>query len=286
MGYILISDLATENRFYETFAEILYGSNATLTGSGSVSLQSDIDFWSGWMDDQMRTVDRFSVLPLQRGTNGEFPNAVRAWCANLVVYNKLVARFQTEFEEIPSSISHYGSEALMNGSRVLTGAMIFDNEIDAGELGIGAPQVVGNLGSNTRGTFHTNWRGYPFGDSLPSAQSPDALGGQAGNDWDRGFTGSDFPRTWIVEVTTSGGVGTAKCRWSMNGGIDFENSDVTSGYDFMLLQDNVWVRFEGDSVGSHHFSVGDKWRFQTVPKDIRRTYGSVEARVGNCGRGF
>jgi hypothetical protein len=162
MGYILISDLAAENRYYELFAEHLYGTNSTLTASGSIALQSDIDFWSGWMDDRMRTVDRFSVLPIQKGTNGEYPNAVRAWCANLVIYNKLVSRFQTELEEIPPSISHYGSEAVMNGSAVLTGGIIFDNEIDAGELGIGAPQVVGSLGTDTRGTFHTNWRGYPF----------------------------------------------------------------------------------------------------------------------------
>jgi len=46
------------------------------------------------------------------------------------------------------------------------------------------------------------------------------------------------------------------------------------------------VRFEGDWIGSHHFSDGDKWRFQTVPKDIRRTFGSGEARVGKVGRGF
>lgn len=286
MGYILISDLAAENHYYELFAEHLYGTNSTLTAAGSIALQSDIDFWSGIMDDNMRTVERFSVLPLQRGTNGEFPNAVRAWCANLVIFHKLVARFQTEMDEIPPSIAHYGSEAAMNGSKVLTGASIFDNEIDAGELGIGAPQVVGSLGTDTRGTFHTNWRGYPFGNSLPAGQSPDALGGQAGVSWDEGFTGSDFPRTWIAEVTTAGGVGTAKYRWSMDGGISWEETGKTSDAAYADLKDNVWVRFEGDWVGSHYFSAGDKWRFQTVPKDIRRTTGSTEARVGKFGRGF
>jgi len=286
MGYILISDLAVENRYYEQFAEHLYGTNSALTTTGSVSLQADIDFWSGWMDDRMRTVDRFSVLPLQRGTSGEYPNAVRAWCANLVVYNKLVARFQTEFETIPDSITHYGSEAAMNGSAVLTGAIIFDAEIDAGELGIGAPRVVGTLDSDTRGTFHTNWRGYPFGDSLPSGQSGDEFAGEVGKDWSEGFLGSDFPRTWIAQITTAGGIGTALYRWSMDGGITWEETGITSDADYVHLQDNVWVRFEGDWVGSHHFSDGDKWRFQTVPKNIRRTFGSGEARVGKVGRGF
>jgi len=289
MGYILVSDLAGENRAYENFAENLYGTNSSLGSGGSVILQADIDFWSDWMDDRMRTVDRFSLLPIRRGTNGEYPNVIRAWCSNLVVYHKLVARFQGEFESIPSSIEHYGTWAEMMGSSVLTGGAIFDNEIDAGELGIGQPQVVGSLGDDTRGTFHTNWRGFPFGDSVQYLSSRDNLepsGLSMQRDAREGFLGADFPRTWIVEVTTAGGIGTAEYRWSMDGGIEWEGEEVTSDGDFDHLEDNVWVRFEGDAVGSHHFSEGDKWRFQTVPEDIRRTYGSTEARIGRSGRGF
>lgn len=291
MGYILISDLFGENRFFANFAEHLYGTNSALGTAGSVVLQADIDFWSNWMDDRMRTVDRFSLLPVRKGTNGEYPNAVRSWCAYSVIYHKLVSRFQAEFETLPDSIEHYGTWAEREGSTVLTGGAIFDNEIDAGELGIGQSQVVGTLGADTRGTFHTNWRGYPFGDSVRYLSAANlegffpsryALQGYPSE----GFLGADFPRTWIVEITTAGGVGTAEFKWSMDGGIVWEEEEVTTDYDFDHLMDNVWVRFEGDAIGSHHFTDGDKWRFQTVPEDIRRSYGSTEARIGRAGRGF
>ena len=290
MGYIGINDLHGENRYYENFAQNLYGSASAMTAAGSMALQADIDHWSLWMDGRMRTVNRFSVLPMQKNRLGSFDQSLQAWTAYLVIYNKLVSRFGVEFEQIPPSIEHFGTMANLTGSMILEGAIIFDEEIDAGELGIGQPELVSSLGTDTRGTFFNNWRGWPFGDSLlwqewGDNQTRKMHSQGALKSVEKGFLGNDFPRTWIVDTITAGGIGTAQYRWSMNGGKDWEGT-VTTDEDWEYMDDGVWYRFGPDDVGSHHFSVGDQWKFQTVPQEIRRTFGSTEARIGKTGRGF
>jgi hypothetical protein len=290
-GYIEISDLHGENRYYENFAQQLYGSASALTTAGSVALQADIDHWARWMDGRMRTVNRFSVLPVQKNRNGSHDQSLQAWNSYLVVYHKLVSRFGVEFEQIPQSVEHFGTMADLTGSMILEGAIIFDEEIDSGELGIGQPEVVGTLDSNTRGTFFNNWRGWPFGDSLlyeawskngaVSAQMPS----NAALDSERGFLGRDYPRTWIVDMIEAGGIGTSKYRFSMNGGKDWEGTNTTDE-DWEYIDDGVWFRFAPDDAGSHVFGTADRWKFQTVPTEIKRTFGSSEARIGKAGRGF
>lgn len=290
-GYIEITDLHDENRYYEYFAENLYGSAGALNAAGSVALQADIDHWARWMDGKMRTVNRFSVLPIQKNRLGSFDQSLQAWNAYLVVYHKLVSRFQTEFESIPQSIGHYGTMADMTGSMILEGAIIFDEEIDSGELGIGQPEQVDSFGSSTRGTFFNNWRGWPFGDSLfweefnDTNQTKQLISNSQFRSIDRGFLGQDYPRTWIVDIIADGGIGTAQYRWSMNGGKDYEGT-VTTDEEWEYADDGVWFRFAPDDTGSHFFSVGDTWKFQTVPLEIRRTFGSSEARIGKARRGF
>ncbi len=287
MGYIDISDLHGENRYYENFAQNLYGSASALTAAGSAVLQADIDHWSRWMDGRMRTIDRFSVLPIQKNRLGSFDQAIQAWTAYLVVYNKLVSRFGVEFEQIPPSIEHFGTMAELTGSMILEGAIIFDEEIDSGELGIGQPELVGTVGTDTSGTFFNNWRGWPFGDSLTFAAWGESyqLNSQAAVQSERGFLGNDFPRTWVVDTITEGGIGTARYRWSMNAGKDW-NGTLTSGDEWEYMNDGVWFRFGPDDSGAHFFSVGDQWKFQTVPREIRRTVGSTEVRIGRSRRGF
>lgn len=290
-GYIEITDLHGENRYYENFAQNLYGSASALTTAGSISLQADIDHWARWMDGRMRTVGRFSALPVQKNRLGSFDQSLQAWNAYLVIYNKLVARFGVEFESIPPSVEHFGTMAQVTGSMILEGAIIFDEEIDSGELGIGQPSVVSTLGTDTRGTFYNNWRGFPFGDSLvyeawsANGASMDKMPSNAALDSERGFLGRDFPRTWIVDMISAGGIGTAAYRYSMNGGKDWEGTNTTDE-DWEYIDDGVWFRFGPDDSGSHVFSVSDRWKFQTVPVEIRRTFGSSEARIGRSARGF
>lgn len=287
MGYVDINSLHGENRYYESFAENLYGSAGALGTAGSVALQADIDHWSRWMDGRMRTVGRFSVLPVQKNRLGSHDESLQAWTAYLVVYNKLVARFGVEFEQIPPSIEHFGTMAALTGSMILDGAIIFDEEIDSGELGIGQPELVGDIGTDSRGTFFNNWRGFPFGDSLvwQTWSSENSQSSLKTHPVDHGFLGVDYPRTWVVDMVVEGGIGTAKYRWSMNGGKDWLGT-ITTTEEWEYVNEGVWFRFGPDDTGSNFFQVSDRWKFQTVPKDIRRTYGSTEARIGRTGRGF
>jgi len=286
LGYIGIIDLiGTTNRYYDTFAEDLYGSSGSMLSSASSVLISDIDSAFNEINDILRsTGGRFSVMPVPKDRNGNFPQALQDWNAYLVIYNKLLSRFAVETEDIPESISIYGSRADRISKRVVDGAAIFPEEIDAGELGIGAPQLVGALGSNTRGTFQNSWQGFPYGDRTIQSFHISRFSGPVTTE--SGFTGNDFPRTWIIEVDTAGGIGTGKYKWSNDSGVTFTETGVNIDDDWYLLKDNVWIRFEADDSGSHEFSVPDRWKFQTVPVNIRRTFSDTEAKFGEIRRGF
>ena len=291
LAYITLSQVSgSNNRYFENFAEQLYGSNSVLDSGGSTNLISDLNSAYNEINEYLRSAGgRFSVMPIQRDSDGNYPQAIQDWNAYLVIYTKMLARFGGEYEEIPSSVSAFGSLADRAKKRVLDGEAIFSNEIDVGELGIGQPQVVGALGSNTRGTFVNSWQGFPYGDSGVSSYQ---LSQYARGDFDRnvisgeGFAGRDFPRTWVVSITTAGAIGTAKYSWSYDSGITNEETGVLTDTLWYHLRDNVWVRFEADVLGSNVFSVVDKWRFQTVPIDIRRAFSKDEAKYGKIRRGF
>jgi len=288
--YVTLSDLDGENPYYEDFFLNLYGTNGAVNDTGSTQLLNDIYRASDIINEKLRATGRFSYLPLQKDRYGNYPESVKSWCAYLVVYNKLLARFQGEYDEIPDSISVYGSFAKEYEQVVLKGGAIFEEEIDVGELGIGRPIVIGALGEDTRGTFYNNWQGYPFPDSIvdltysgPTAFRTTAQLIRAA---ELGFTGSDYPRTWIVEIDKSGGIGTATFKWSKNAGKDWEETGVATDEDWNELEDNVWVRFSPDDAGSHYFTDGDKWRFFTIPKHMRRVYGEDEMKIHHGGRRF
>lgn len=291
LAYITISQVSgSNNRYFENFGEQLYGTNGTLDSVGSTVLISDLSSAYNEINEHLRSAGgRWSVMPLQKDENGDYPQAIQDWNAYLVIYTKLLARFGGGFEEIPSSVSAFGSLADRAKKRVLEGEAIFNNEIDVGELGIGAPTVVGALGSNTRGTFVNSWQGFPYGEDAIgnfnlSQYSRGNLGYGVTNE--RGFSGKDFPRNWIITITTAGGIGTAKYSWSYNSGVSNEETGVLTDDLWYLLRDNVWVRFEADALGSNVFTVGDKWMFKTVPTDIRRSFSKDEAKFGNIRRGF
>jgi len=286
LGYVTVADFIGTNRYYEFFAEELYGTNGTLTTGGSTTLISDIDFSYRTINDEMRSTGKWSLLPIQKDRNGDFPQAMQAWNAYDVIFRKLISRFQGEFEQIPDSINIFGTLAMRYARIVKEGGAIFAEDIDAGELGIGMPELVGALGSNTRGTFFNNWRGFPYPDSFSNSRQLNNSLRRGGRSSKQGFTGSDFPRTWIVQIDTAGGIGTATYKWSMNGGKDYEDTTVLTDEDWEELEDNVWIRWSPDDQGSNAFTVGDKWKFQTVPEHIRRQYGSEEGIVGNIGRSF
>src|SRR3990167_9701058 len=144
LAYITLSQVSgSNNRYFENFAEQLYGSNSVLDSGGSTNLIADINSAYNEINEYLRSAGgRFSVMPIQRDTDGNYPQAIQDWNAYLVIYTKMLARFGGEYEEIPSSVSAFGSLADRAKKRVLDGEAIFSNEIDVGELGIGQPQVV------------------------------------------------------------------------------------------------------------------------------------------------
>jgi hypothetical protein len=290
MAYIGTSDLMGENIYYENFAEYLYGTNGTLGTDGASSLATDIEHWYNIINDELRSTGRFSVLPIQKDDNGNYPQSVKDWNAYLLVYHKLLSRFTGEQEEVPETIQVYGRFATRNAGIVKTGGAIFHDEIDVGELGIGEPVVSGNLGSNTLGTFYNNWRGYPYGEKgygyLESAPDRLTFGRSNTSKIYRGFSGYDYPRIWAVQIDLAGGVGTSTFKWSKNAGMSWEDTGVLTDEDWIYLEENVYVRWGPDKTGTHHFSLNDKWTFQTVPQDIRRTYSNTEAKVNHTGRGW
>lgn len=286
LGYVTFSQLLGTNSYFREFGERFYGSNGTFDTNGTVSLGNDINSAYNSINEELRSAGRFSALPVPKDRDGNYPQSLVNWNAFLTIYNKLMAEFAGEREEIPQSISFFGSQAGKFATIVKNGGVIFPEEIDAGELGIGEPQLVGVLGTDTRGTFYNNFQGFPFGNVNWSSFDFSRSQGITRNDLlNAGFLGQDFPRTWVIHVISAGGIGTADFRWSMNSGKNWEGT-LQSEEDFQHLDDNVWVRFGPDDLGSNVFSVGDRWKFQTVPKDIRRTYGDQEAVVARALRGF
>jgi len=274
MSYLTLAELSGENRWFEFFAEELYGTNGTLSTSGSARLLDDIDDTSREIDDVLRTADsRFTLLPIKKNDSGEYPQSVVNWCAHKLIHMKMMSRFQGEFDEIPDSISYHGSKAMQISDRILAGGIGFENEIMVGELGIGEPEVVGSLNGTSVGTFHSNWRGYPYPSDFTTENTF------------QGYLGEDFPRTFMAEIITAGGIGTAEYRWSRDVGMNWEGT-VTTDYEWTHLKDNVYVRFEPNPTGTHHFTVNDKWKWDCVPKSIRKVFGKDDAHVTRSGRGF
>ena len=280
MAYASISDLFGANRYFESFAENFYGTNGTLDASGSTTMIADINMIYYEINDTLRASGRFTSLPLERDENGEFPQALVDWNCYQLINVKMMSRYQSEFEQIPPSIQWYGSMAMKIEDRVVNGGIFFEEVIGVGQLGIAKPENTA-VGTDTRGTFHNNYRGYPFGDSYPDPARLSAFDfGRSGNEaFYEGYTGQDFPRTWVVEIDGAGGIGTATYKWSRNGAKDFDATGQVSDEEWNHLRDNVWIRFEGDSVGSNYFSTGDRWIFRCVPQEINHSVAEDAAYI-------
>lgn len=265
MSYLSWSALSGENRYFENFAEEFYGTNGTVTpGTGTIQIEADIAWAGSRIDDDLRSTGRFHVIPIQQNNDGAYPEFIKDWCANLVIFTKMMSRLQGEYQEIPDSILYFGSEAGKIKQKVESGDVIFDFETSVGDKGIGAPKAL-VIGSDTRGTFFNNYQGYPF-------------------DPRYNFNDNTYPRTWICEVIEAGGIGTAKYTWSKNANATRSGTETTS-YDWTLLENYVYARFEPDDDGNGTFSVGDKWSFRTVPLEQRSIVGSTFANVIHSGRG-
>mgnify|MGYP005815880829 CR=1 FL=1 len=277
MAYAVISDLFGANRYFENFAENLYGTNGTISTAGSTEMIADLDMIFDEINDTLRADGRFTSLPIQVDDNGEYPQALVDWNCYQLIYVKMIARFQSEFEQIPPSIAIYGSFSAKIENRVCDGGVFFEEEIGIGQLGIAKPEST-QIGTATRGTFVNNYRGYPFGDSPDSGKLAEYDFGRKGNaDTQEGYAGQDFPRTWVVEIDAEGAIGTSTYKWSKNGGMKYEATGVKTHEAWDHLEDNVWVRWEPDSVGSNFNDVTDRWTFRCVPQEIAHSVADDES---------
>lgn len=96
-----------------------------------------------------------------------------------------------------------------------------------------------------------------------------------------GFRGSDYPRTWSVEVIgtgTGGELQECSYRWSKDSELNYGTATTTDAWGH--LGDQVYVRFtRGTHTGTANiFVVGDKWTWETRP--VRDQVGGNKVAVG------
>lgn len=263
-SYLGTSALLGNNRYFQDFGEEVYGTNGTMGTDDAATLGQDLAWATDKLHEELRSTGRFSVFPLQRDNVGEYPQWVEDYTANLVIHSKLMANFQAELDEIPESISYFGTQVDIIIAKIETGDVLFDTEVDVGEIGIGRVVLVGTLGTLTRGTLFNNHNGYPFDPS-------------------KKFNDNTYPRTWIIDIIVAGGIGTAEFTWSKDANVT-EAATLTTELAFQQLSNYVYVRFASDDLGSNVFTVGDNWKFNTVPLQQRRVFGSNEGVSVSAGR--
>jgi len=183
--------------------------------------------------------------PVDVGPDGLYDQSLRDMNAHFALY-RIVQAWEVsrvEGEGDPWYIE-FKRNAMDVYNDIKSGKITFRREKSPGDAGISVPQRT--VGSST-GVLHNNW---------------DKSYGQS-------FTGSDYPRTWLVEVTgtgTSGNLFESTFKYSNDDGVSWGTAG-TCGYDWHDLGTQVYVRFSlGSSSGTETVvATGDKWSFETQP---------------------
>ena len=189
--------------------------------------------------------------PIAVGPDGLYDQSLRDMNAYLALYRIVQSN---EVSRVEGSDDPWYLEFRKMAMDVLKditdGKITFRREIAPSDTGISVP--VRTVGSST-GALHNNWD-RSYGDR---------------------FSGSDYPRTWLVEVLgtgTSGMLNEVLFKYSNDNGVNWgtiSNGGTTGtcGYDWHDLGWNVNIRFSlGSTVGSTSvLATGDKWSFETKP---------------------
>jgi len=204
--------------------------------------------------------------PIPVGPDGLYDQSLRDMNAHFAIYRIVSANevSRVEGEEEPWYLE-FRKRAMDTLKEIEDGKITFRRDISPSETGISVP--VHSVGSSL-GNFHNNW---------------DRSYGQM-------FSGSDYPRTWVIEITgtgTSGNLAESTFRYSNDNEITWGTSTTTSGtigtcgYDWHHFGWNVYGRFSlGSATGSQTIvATGEKWTFETKPikgqkggKNMMRTY--------------
>lgn len=184
------------------------------------------------------------TAPREKNADGLYDQSLRdmnAWLAiHAIVEDDQINRVSDE--EVPW-YNKFKDNAMSKYDDIAKGRIVFRDQTSISESGIEKP--IRSAGSSV-GTMVTNW---------------DRTYGQ-------GFRGSDFTRTWKLQITgtgTAGGVNECTYKWTNDEWIG--TSTGVTNFEWVSLGDEVYVRWtKGTSTGSTNImAVGDEWQFTTNP---------------------
>jgi len=184
------------------------------------------------------------TAPRQKNANGLHDQSVRdmqAWLAiHDIVQDKQINRAPTD--EDPW-YKKFNDNAMSIYKDIKDKRIVFRDQVSISESGIEKP--VRTAGSSI-GTMENNW---------------DRSYGET-------FEGSDFTRTWKVQVIGTGedsGVDECTFKWTKDNWIN--SGTATTNFGWVSLDQEVYVRWSlGTSSGTGGImNIGDEWKFTTNP---------------------
>lgn len=155
-AYCGTSDL---NRWYEGFVLRAYGTYSAVGGdfpSGTVfgtEVYDDMQYAFNEVNAELRSLAKVKDIPVGTQSDGNYPPSLIKWNSQLTIYNKLRARHNADHEsmEIPPFIVQYLDECTTIRNGIMSGDIVFDEDISLAESGIGQPEII------DWGTFGTGW---------------------------------------------------------------------------------------------------------------------------------
>lgn len=198
-------------------------------------------------------------LPVSKGTDGYYDQALRDWNAWDSIYRIVFPRMVSQIKQDDGKpwFDYFKKRADEKWDEFRSRKVVLNSLSTPGEVGV---QPGTKIGGTLYSVMQNNWEGY-------------------GN----GFEGADFPRTWrleVISIGTDGAFANSQYRWSMDNGITWEGTQ-TAQTAWVMLADEVYVRFDrGSSTGTTGlFTTADVWQFNTVPiklstggKGVARSY--------------
>lgn len=234
-----------KERYYGTYidddADVTYGTN----------YEDDLLLSFNKTNEFLYSVPHIKKVPVGTQSDGNYPYAVRALQANMMVHTRLKSRHYGEFTDgIPGWITVFfqNSKELMEDIRHQN--YVFDEDTTEGESGIGIGSWTVKNGSCA---MYTNW--------------------EAGV-----YYGDDFPRTYVIEIngTTAGNaIGQPTFHWSRDGGYSFGSSATTATH-WVGIENGLAVRWEAVGTGTMQVEYGDRFAVKCVPQNVPTKSGQVK----------
>lgn len=245
--YITTTDL---NSILDNFVPRYYGTYLENGDELTIGTQyyDDANLSYDQVNEILSGISHLKQVPIGTQNGGNYPYHVRMLQANLMIYNRLRGKHFGEFTDgVPGWVNVYMNRAQELVAAIRGQDVVFDEDYTQGEQGIGVGSWVSREGTCN---LFTNW--------------------ETGH-----YDGDDFPRNYVTEIdgTTLGNlIGSSTFRWSMDGGVTWEEEGKATDTDWVWLVNGVMVRWEpitvGTSVATFQCSIGDRFSFKCVPQNI------------------